>query len=139
MKSGEDLIGKSYRSILIAWVTAMVWCIALAKPWIGLSITLGTLMATAILVSFDLVVRRVFVPGNAKPNRALIKLALIKFPVIAILLFLVVHWVRINLLAFCGGLVLVHFAMLCKVIGIRLVEHAEERRSRLGTASTKEI
>lgn len=139
MKSSEDVIRKSYRSVLIAWVTAMSWCIALQKPWIGLSITLGTLLGTAILASFDFIVRKAFVPGANRPNKALIKMALLKYPVVAFMLYWLVRWDKINLLAFCGGIVLVHFAMLSKVIGMSLVERREEQRSQLDAVSTREI
>jgi hypothetical protein len=137
MNGETNLITKSYRSAAIAWVVAMIWCIALMKPWIGLSITLGTLLMTAVLISYDYVVRRAFVPGAAGANRALLKLALIKYPVIGLMLYLLVHWGRFNALAFCGGIVLVHFAIVCKVIGINMVERAE-KRAQLGAAGTEE-
>lgn len=137
MNGETNLIRKSYRSVAIAWVTAMVWCIALMKPWIGLSITLGTLVMTAVLISYDYVVRRVFVPGATGSNRALLKLALIKYPVIGLMLYLLVHWGRFNAPAFCGGIVLVHFAIVCKVIGIGMVERAR-RRAELGDAGMEE-
>ena len=35
------------------WVTAMAWTIGFGKPWIALSITLGMMLGTAVLWSFD--------------------------------------------------------------------------------------
>ena len=123
--NGEDLIAKSYRSIALAWIIAASWCIALRKPWIGLSITLGAALGTAVLLTFELVVRRAFVPGAAKPGRALVKLALLKYPLIGIILYWLVRWNRFDALAFCGGIVLVHIAVLAKAMGIRLARSRE--------------
>lgn len=133
MSASTNLIGKSYRSIAITWAIAMFWCIYLMKPWIALNITLGTLLMTAVLVSLDLAVRRAFVPGATSANRALLKWSLVKYPVVGFLLYLLVHWGRFNAPAFAGGVVLVHFAIVCKAIGINLVE-----RVPVHAASTKE-
>ncbi len=130
MSDSTNLIQKSYRSIGIAWVTAMVWCLSLLKPWTALNITLGTLLMTAVLMSFDYVVRRSFKPGAAGANRALVKLALAKYPIIAGMLYLLVHWGRFNALAFAGGIVLVHFAIVCKAIGINMVERVHIRAAK---------
>jgi len=123
--NGEDLIAKSYRSIALAWIIAVSWCIALCKPWIALSITVGAALGMAVLLTFDLVVRRAFVPGAARPGRALLKLALLKYPLIGIILYWLVRWNRFDPLAFCGGIVLVHFAVLVKAMGIRFVGNRE--------------
>ena len=126
MNNEADLVTKSYRSILIAWVAAVSWCIALHEPWIGLSLTLGTVLGTAMLAALDYTVRRILVPGAVNPRKAFWKLALLKFPVIGFALYWLVRWERINLIAFCGGIVLVHFAMLCKGIGISMMDRAHK-------------
>ncbi len=127
MTSGEDLIQKSYRSIFIAWVTVMIWCLTLGKPWIALSVTIGTLLSTAMLMSLDLVVRRTFVPGARKPRRGLLWLAVGKYLLVGVLLYWLVRWERISLPAFVGGIALVHFALLTKAIGVKLFGGKEVR------------
>ena len=104
----------------------MVWAIGLGKPWIALSITLGMVLGTAILASFDWIVHRAFVPDAKSPGRALLKFSLLKYPLFCAALFWLVRWNRVNLLAFCGGMVLVHFAIIAKMMGIRLAERLDK-------------
>lgn len=135
MNDDRDFVKKAYQSIVLAWATAMLWTLAYQKLWIALSITLGALLGTGILTSCDWIVRRVFVPDGKKPSRAFIKFALIKLPLIGFLLYWLVRWDKINLLAFCGGVVLVHFAILAKLLGIRLVERLSEDKRRINVAA----
>lgn len=122
----QDFIKRTYRSVVIAWIIAMSWSLAFQKPWIALSITLGTILGTAILASFEWLVRRTFIPGAKSPSRALVKYSLLKYPLFGLALYWLVRWDRISLPAFCGGIVLVHFAILMKMMGKRLVERFEE-------------
>lgn len=130
---GKQLAGSIYQSILISWAIAMTWTLAFGKPWIALSITFGMLVTTASLAVLDKVVSRAFVPGSMKARRALIKWGLVKYPVIAIIIYVLSRWQGINLLAFCGGIVLVHFAIVAKIIGINRMEEREARRAGIGT------
>ena len=125
-----DLVKKAYKSIIYVWIIAMSWALVFQKPWIALSITLGTLVGTGVLASYDWLIRRTFKPGAKEPARVLLKLSLIKFPLIGALLFFLVRWDRANLPAFCGGIVLVHFAIIAKMIGIRLVEQLKADKNR---------
>ena len=124
----RGFIRRTYISIAITWATAMCWAFAFQKPWIALSITLGTILGTAILASFDWLVRRAFVPEARSPRRALVKFGLLKYPLYGLALYWLVRWDKISLPAFCGGIVLVHFAIIMKMLGIRLIEkHGESR------------
>lgn len=125
MTMDDQFTKKMYRSVVLAWAIAMIWSLALGKPWIALSITLGVLLGTAVFASYELVIRRVFVPGASRPQRALIKLAMIKLPIIGASFYVLVRCDKISMMAFCGGMVLVHFAMLAKLAGIRMVERRE--------------
>ena len=120
---------KIYRSIILAWIIAMSWTIAFQKPWIALSITLGTVLSTASLVVLQLVVKKAFVPGFKKPVKRLMLVAVVKYILIGILLYFVVRWDRISLPAFCGGIFLVHFALLARQIGVQLAEHLQKENS----------
>lgn len=107
----------------------MAWAIGFGKPWIALSITLGMMLGTAVLWSFDWIVRREFVPDAKSPGRALLKFSLLKYPLFCAGLFWLVRWERANLPAFCAGIVLVHLAIIAKMMGIRLVERLGESKS----------
>ena len=136
MNGKQEFIKKSYRSITLAWIIAMSWCIAFQKPWIALNITLGTALGTAVLVTYDWVIRAAFVPGKTRPKRALVKLALVKYPLIGIILYWLVRWDRFHFLAFCGGIILVHFAIVAKLAGIRLREKERSGRSLPASAGS---
>lgn len=123
----NDLVRKIYPSIGWAWAIAMTWCLVLQKPWIALSITFGTILGTAVLASFDIVVRKVIVPGAKGANKPLLALALIKYPLMGLYVYLIIRWGKIDMLAFCGGVTLVYIAMLAKVAGIRMMERRKEK------------
>jgi hypothetical protein len=125
MNGDQDFIKKVYRSIVYAWAVAMCWALAFQKPWIALSITMGTVIGTALLASCEHIVRRVIVSDAVRPRRALLKFALLKYPLIGIILYVSVRWDRVNLPAFCGGIVLVHAAIIAKMIGIRIAERSQ--------------
>jgi hypothetical protein len=127
----EQFVRKTYRSIALAWVIAMTWTLALGRPWIALSITVGTVLGTAVLATYDHVVRKAFVPGAARPGRALLKLGLVKYPLIGAILYAIVRWDKISLPALCGGIVLVHLAILAKLAGIRMVERRMQGRGEI--------
>lgn len=123
----SNLIRKIYPSIGWAWAIAMTWCLMLKKPWVALSITFGTILGTAVFMSYDMVVRKVIVPGAQSFRKPLLVLALIKYPLMGLYVYLLVKWGRIDMLAFCGGVTLVYIAMLAKVAGIRMMERRKEK------------
>jgi hypothetical protein len=130
MNDDQDLVAKVYRTIFFTWLLAMFWSLGLYKPWIALSITLGTALGTGVIVTFAHVVRKAFVPGAKRPGNALIKLALVKYPLMALALYFIVHMPGINIPAFCGGVILTHFAILAKLAGVKLMEREVTRRSQ---------
>lgn len=130
----ERFVGKFYRSIVLTWAIAVTWALGLRQPWIAFSITLGVLLGTLTLASFHWVVRRAFVLDAVRPRRALVALAAVKYPALGVLLYFLVRWDSISLPAFAGGIALVHFAILAKVLGIRLVERRGERALRQSDA-----
>ncbi|HUV05069.1 MAG TPA: ATP synthase subunit I [Armatimonadota bacterium] len=132
----KQFINKVYRSIALAWAIAITWTLAFQKPWIALSITFGTLLGTAALASNDWAVRRALTPGARRPTRALAKVALLKYPAIAVLLYFLVNWHAINLLAFVGGIVLVYLAIVAKALGIMIVERLNARTGRSDSVRT---
>lgn len=131
----ERFIGKVYRSIVLAWVIAVTWSLAFQKPWIALSITLGTVLGTAAFASNDWAIRRAFTPGARRPTRALVKVGLLKYPAIVVLLYFLVNWDALNLLAFVGGIVLIYVAIVAKTLGIMMVERLGDD-NRAGSVRT---
>jgi hypothetical protein len=136
MNGEQEFIKKSYRSVALAWIIAMSWCIAFQKPWIALNITFGTALGTALLITYDRVIRAAFVPGKTGAKRALLKLALVKYPLIGIILYCLVRWDRFHFLAFCGGIILVHFAIVAKLASRKLVRRPQSVEVSLPAAGS---
>jgi len=123
----ERFVSKTYRSIAITWAVALSWALALQKPWIGLSITFGMMFGTGILASFHWIVTRAFVPLAPKAKRSLVWLALVKYPLLLGSLWALTSWSKFDAAACCGGVALVHFAILAKYAGVRIVERRMAR------------
>jgi hypothetical protein len=130
MNESQDTIRKIYRSVALTWAIAMIWALGLGKPWIALSITLGMVLGTAVLAGFDWLVRRSLGGNGKSAGRALLKFGLMKYPLICLALYWLVRWSKVSLLAFCGGMALVHFAIIAKMAGIVLVERMNESKAR---------
>ncbi|MGB9588928.1 MAG: ATP synthase subunit I [Armatimonadota bacterium] len=113
---------KPYRSIVLAWIIAISWALAFQKPWIALSVTLGAALTTVSLAVLQWVVESTFVPGSRKPMKRLAAMGTIKYVVLGTLLYAIVRCDQINLPAFVGGVLLVHFAIISRFVGIRLTE-----------------
>ncbi|MHB0912524.1 MAG: hypothetical protein ACYC2Y_03645 [Armatimonadota bacterium] len=121
----EDLVRKSYRTIALTWGVVILWVVVLGKAEIAASLTAGTALQTALLFAMDVFVRAVFVPGAARPKRALLVFAVLKLPLVGLVIFALIRWGHMNPIAFVGGILLVHFALVAKLVGIRLVERRE--------------
>lgn len=124
----EHFVKKVYRTIIYTWALAVVWSVALGELWIALSITLGVILSTVVLATYDVVIRRLFTPGTNKPRFTLIIVIAVKYVFIGIALYFLVRWQKIDLLAFCGGVFLVHLAILAKLAGVKIVERREQRK-----------
>lgn len=118
----EALVSKSYRSILFAWAISIVWALAYQKTMVAVNITLGTVLGTVVLATYDVGIRRILVPGAQRPGRAIAALMFVKYVLIGFVLYRLVRWEGANLMAFCGGIVLVHAAIFAKLAGLRIVE-----------------
>lgn len=123
----ENPVRKLYRSIAVTWAIAMIWALALGYPRVAFSITLGMSLGTLVVASFHWLSRRAFVPGSVRPKRALLGLATVKYPLMGLALYYLVRSDAVSLPAFAGGVALVHFAILAKMLGIRLIESNAER------------
>lgn len=109
---------KIYRSIILAWVIAVTWAMALNKPWIGLSLTTGVMVGAGIFASYERAIRKYFVPQKKNLTSTIFKLVLIKYPIICTLIYGLLKWEQVSIPAFCGGIVIVHFAVMVKVLAI---------------------
>jgi hypothetical protein len=121
MSLEPDFVKKIYKSVVLLWGLAVIWCLALWKPWLAVSLTLGTALGTAVLASFAYIIPKTIVPGANKPRKSLIKFTIGKYLLIGVGLFFLVEWKQVSLLAFCGGIVLVHAAILATFLGAQMV------------------
>lgn len=121
----EGFIGRVYKTsavvglfgLLIAWGAGGV---VAAVGW-----TAGALVSVGVLASLDRVVRRCFVPGEARAMKEFAKLSIVKLFVILAVLCLAVWIGKFSLkflFAFCAGLMLVQAVMVLKTFGIIICE-----------------
>ena len=136
--NAEDLVSKSYRSIGAAWIIAAIGCAALGNVGIAMNVTLGAALGTAVLLTFDVVIRRSFVPGALRPRRRLVRFALLKYPLIVIILYWMARWNGFSPLAFCGGIALVHLAILGTAASLAIAERRAGIASPVTASDGKE-
>lgn len=117
----KNLIRKIYISIVWAWAIAMIWCLALQKFWIAVSITSGMILGTAVVTSFDVIIRKIVKQGEKNTKNKFVAAALIKYPLIALYIYLMVKWNRTNIIAFCTGVLIVNLAIIAKAAGIYMM------------------
>jgi hypothetical protein len=125
-----------YRTSIVVYaiVSLYVWTYAGVPGWLGL--TAGTAMALLSLRSVEWLATRFLAPAGAPARRVSPwwGLALVKYLLFALVVAAIVRGAEaraVNLVAFIGGLVLVHAVILLKSIG---ASWAGTRRSRSFTS-----
>jgi len=124
----ERFITKVYRTIAYTWALVMMWAAAYGAIWIAVNITIGTLTGIAVLATYQVSVKRVLTVGAKKPKKALFLLIFLKYFFATILLYFLCKWHRFEPIAFVGGVVLTHFAIVAKALGIRLQERIKDKK-----------
>jgi len=125
---------KPKRLLLIAGIAAAVVAMMLVcygQQWALAPFLLGAALGLTLLVVMDRTVRWICTPNRARrsqeknggqrgPKAALLGIALIKYPLVAVLICAVTHAWRTelpSLMAFTGGYILIHFVIGARAIG----------------------
>ena len=131
MKDG-DFVRRTYRSTL--WVTAFVLFVlaSYGQFWALMPVAAGVALALALLRTLEVLVRGVFTPEKARaawrrerkgekqggPKGALVAVALVKYPLVALLLWAATRfWQERELRAFVGGFILVQAVIALRGVG----------------------
>lgn len=113
----ENIVRKTYKPVILVWIVAAILPLLLKKPYIAVSITLGMAMMTALLIAIETTVRKVFIPGAKHPKRTFFIVTLIKYLLLGLALYFIAKWEKTDMLAFVGGILLVHLTVFAKMIG----------------------
>ncbi len=128
----EGFIRRTYRTsawVLLLTVLYLMGFGAFQAAW---SVAAGTGLALLVLFAFEWVVRGLFAPGRRPPNWLMLQVALVKLPLLSLVLYLVVHSGWFHLGAFAGGVALVHAVIFLKALGIYWGQVEEERKRVAG-------
>ncbi|MCC6442062.1 MAG: hypothetical protein IT210_01255 [Armatimonadetes bacterium] len=104
------------------WGLALLYCAAYGAWRIAWSMTAGTALSLGMIKTLEWMVRKSFSPEARKPAALLGGLAISKFTFIGLVLWAVVRWNLVDLLAFGAGFAGVHLVIFLKVTGGLLAE-----------------
>jgi len=117
--SDDGFLAGVYRTSGILWLIG-VGVFAAFRSWSGVAgWTVGSAVSVGVVRSLEVVIRRSFVPGAAKPKRDLSRLSLAKLPVVILVLIGIVLLGGRDLAlvgAFCAGVVLVQSAIVLNTL-----------------------
>ena len=131
-----EFVGRTYRSAgfvtgFVLFVLASYGQFAVMAPFAA-----GALLGAVLLYVMDRMVRALFTPERARavkktrkggPERALLGLALVKYPLVALLIWAVTRfWSQQEVLAFAGGFILFHTVIGLRGVGHYFVERLDE-------------
>jgi hypothetical protein len=143
-----DFLRRTYRSALIVTAFVLLTLTAYGLYWALWPLIGGAGLSLSLLVAGEAVVRRVFTPERAMAERKgrrsgggaraasglLLGLALVKYPLVALLVWMVVRWSEMRqVMVFAGGFALIHM-----VIGLRalsrhlVVDRMQEKKTAAG-------
>ncbi len=102
---------------MLIGVLAFVVLGAVRLGWAA-SFAIGALISVALLRSLEVVVKRYLIPGQHRAKRSLRLLALIKYPAVAILFYVLAKQPWLSAPALAGGLGLVYVTISVKAFWI---------------------
>ena len=137
-----DFVRRTYRSAL--WVSAFVLFVlaSYGQFWALLPVAAGMGLGLALLRTLEWLVRGLFTPERARearrnaakkggPKGALVMAALVKYPLVALVLWAVTRfWDPREILAFVGGFVLLQAVIVLRGVGSYLVERMKDNDAR---------
>lgn len=125
----ESFIGRVYKTSAVVGLFGLLAAWSVGGLLAAAGWTAGALVSVGVLASLDRVVRRCFVPGEARPRKELAKLSIVKLLVILAVLCLAVWIGKFSLaflFAFCAGLLLAQAVIVLKTFGIIICERLKE-------------
>lgn len=93
--------------------------------WDVLALSLGFLLSILLLYVLEVSVKKTF---QKKEKNFLLKVSVIKYPLLTLIAYFLVKWERINLILFTLGFFIPYFIIFLKAIGIILNNNLKERK-----------
>jgi len=129
--SSRVYVLKTLRSAAVVTAFVLFMLTAYGQWWAILPVLTGMALAITLLVGMDWFIRRLFAPervrredgGKAiKGGAALVAFGAIKYPLVALLIWALVHlWDTRRIIAFVGGFMLLHLVMVSRALGRLLI------------------
>jgi len=138
---GADFLTRTYRVTLFVAAFVLFVLASYNQFWALVPVGGGVLLGLVLLRALEQTVRGVFTPERAREARrskrlpkskaALIVGALVKYPLVAGLLWAVTRvWGEREVMAFAGGFVLVHMVIALRGMGRFLVDRLAETNTK---------
>ncbi len=142
-KNGADFVARTYRMTIFVAAFVLFVLASYNQFWALAPVACGVLLGLMLLRVLEWGVRRAFTPERArearrargarlgKPKAALVVAALVKYPVVAGLLWAVTRfWSAREVMAFAGGFVLVQSVIALRGMGRFLVERLADTEAK---------
>jgi hypothetical protein len=119
----EGFIGRVYRTSAVVWAVGVAVSWSLAGSAAALGWTVGSALSMGVLRGFEWVARRSFVPGANNPRRDFTRFAIVKLPIILLVLtgFVLLGGRSFAAVAaFCAGVILTQAVIVLKALGLMI-------------------
>lgn len=122
----ERFIARTFRSTAVVTVVVLFFLLSYGQSWALVPVLAGVGLSALLLWGWGQFIRGVFTPERARqdgkksnaPTRALWVFALIKYPLVGLLLWVIArNWDTRQLIAFIGGFVLLHIVIALRALG----------------------
>lgn len=136
----HGFLQRTYRSAALVTGFVLVTLVGYAQYWAVWPVAAGALLSLMMLYGLDVLIRGVLTPqraaqakkvGRAGAGSLFLPVALVKYPLVALVVWAVVRWGELRQVAvFAGGFVLVHAVIGLRAASLLLLNRASEPRQR---------
>lgn len=134
--NSANFVRRTYRSTIFVALFVVFVLASYGQFWALLPVAGGVLLGLVLLRALEWSIRGAFTPerardakrsGKARPKAALIGAALIKYPVVAGLIFLATRfWNEREIMAFAGGFILLQLVIALRGMGQFVVDRLND-------------
>ena len=139
-----EFVRRTYRSAACVTGFVLFMLASYGQFWAVVPFAGGVLLGGVLLYAMDRMVRALFTPARARvvkktrkggPERALLGFALVKYPLVALLIWAVTRfWSQPEVMAFAGGFILFHTVIGLRGVGRFLVDRLNETAAAAAAA-----
>ena len=130
----EGFLKRTYRACGAVLLLVVLFTTGMGAFRVAWSIAAGAALGLGVLRGYEWAVRVWLAPEQPRTaaSAMVAKLSLLKLPLLALLLYVVVRSGWFNLPAFAGGVALIQFVVFLRAVGLYLVQREEDRSREAG-------